>query len=167
MGSEIRKAKLKDLDAIGKIYNYEVMNSTATFDTKLRTKKQLLEWFHEHRTKYCIIVCENNNEIVGWASTSRWSDRLAYRFTAENSVYVRKDFRGKGIGRRLLSELIKHSVKAGFHTIIARIAEGNQTSIKMHSESGFETIGIMKEVGLKFNKYIDVTLMQKLLQKDP
>jgi phosphinothricin acetyltransferase len=83
--------------------------------------------------------------------------------TVENSVYVKKEFRKHGIGRELLSQLVKLAKESGFHTIIARIAEGNKTSIRMHSELGFEVIGVMKEAGNKFGRFIDVTLMQKIL----
>lgn len=161
--SNIRSAQIKDLDAIRDIYNDAVLNTTTTFDTEPRTGEQQLEWFHEHSATYPVIVYEIESEITGWASLSKWSDRLAYAGTAEFSAYVKKEHRNKGIGRALLKHLIEKAVENKLHTIIARIAEGNETSIKMHKENGFEILGTMKEAGLKFGHYIDVTIMQKML----
>ena len=163
MAFKIRYAELKDLDAILDIYNEAVLNTTATFDVIPRTKEKHLLWFNEHDNKYAVIVYDSDDIIKGWASLSRWSDRQAYLNTVENSVYVKKEFRKHGIGRELLSQLVKLAKESGFHTIIARIAEGNKTSIRMHSELGFEVIGVMKEAGNKFGRFIDVTLMQKIL----
>jgi L-amino acid N-acyltransferase len=163
MSSTIRKAEIKDLDAILDIYNDAVLNSTATFDIVPRSKEQQMLWFSEHDNKFGVIVFELNDKITGWASLSRWNERPAYQNTAENSVYVNKDFRRRGIGRELLAGIVNLARENGFHTIIARIAEGNKTSVKMHSEVGFKTIGVMKEAGCKFGRWIDVTLMQKML----
>lgn len=159
----IRRADKKDIEAIREIYNDAVLNTTATFDIEPRTYEQQVEWFKQHDNKFQILVDEVNTVISGWASLSRWSDRPAYEGTAENSVYVKKEFQRKGIGRKLLSALIQNARENGLHTIIARIAEDNETSIRMHAESGFIIIGVMKEAGRKFDRYIDVTLMQKIL----
>jgi phosphinothricin acetyltransferase len=123
------------------------------------------KWFYEHDEKYQIIIAEIHGLICGWASLSRWSDRPAYEGTTECSIYVSKESRRQGIGRKLLYQLIRHAEYCGVHTIIARIAGDNETSIKMHKEYGFETIGIMKEAGKKFDKYIDVVIMQKMISE--
>jgi L-amino acid N-acyltransferase len=159
----IRLAVLKDLSEIREIYNDAVINTTATFDIEPRTVKQQEEWFLEHGGRYPVIVYEIDGKVAGWASLSRWNERPAYANTVENSIYVKKEYRRNGIGRELLRELIKYSYECKHHTIIARIAEGNETSIKMHREAGFEIIGVMKEAGRKFGRYIDVTIMQKIL----
>jgi len=161
----IRPAEIKDLDEITEIYNDAVINTTATFDTEERTRETAEKWFYEHNEKYQVIVSEIHGVISGWASLSKWSDRPAYDNTTECSIYVRKEFRRQGIGRKLLYQLIRNAEYCGIHTIIARISEGNETSIKMHKEFGFDEIGIMKEAGIKFGKYIDVTIMQKMIEK--
>ncbi len=163
MDEKIRNAFDSDLEQILEIYNDAVLTTTATFDTMPRTPEQQVDWFNEHNDKYKLIVCEIDGVVAGWASLSRWSDRPAYEGTTENSVYVKKEFRKRGIGRKLLAHLIEDAKSNGLHTIIARIAEGNETSIKIHKEYGFEIIGIMKEAGKKFGRLIDVTLMQKML----
>ena len=159
----IRLAERKDIAEIMEIYNDAVLNTTATFDIEPRTLEQQEEWFEEHNGINPVIVSELDGAVAGWASLSKWNERPAYANTVENSIYVKNDFRRQGIGRELLRELIKLAIEIGHHSIIARIAEGNDTSISMHQEAGFEVIGVMKEAGLKFGRYIDVTLMQKML----
>jgi L-amino acid N-acyltransferase YncA len=159
----IRLSVNKDIEQIREIYNDAVLNTTATFDVEPRTIEEQKIWYAQHKGKYPVIVYESDGIIAGWASLSRWSDRTAYSGTAEDSIYVRKDYRQRGIGRELLYDLIQRAVDLGLHTVIARISEGNKTSIKIHLELGFEIIGIMKDAGWKFGRYIDVTLMQKIL----
>ena len=157
----IRQAILEDLGAITEIYNEAILKTVATFDTKPKTLEEQKIWFGNHGSKYPILVAEQDGLVVGWASLSRWSDRCAYSDTAEISLYVKEEFRGKGIGRKLMEAIIREGQKAGLHTVIARIAEGTEVSIHLHESVGFEHIGIMKEVGRKFSKLLDVYLMQK------
>jgi len=158
----IRQATLQDLDAITEIYNQAILNTVATFDTNPKTLEEQKSWFAKHGPKYSILVAQQDDIVVGWASLSMWSDRCAYSNTAEISLYVREEHRGKGIGRKLSEATIQAGQNAGLHTIIARITEGNKISIRMVESLGFEHIGIMKEVGQKFGKLLDVYLMQKI-----
>ena len=161
----IRPAKIDDLPAITEIYNQAILNTVATFDTEPKTPEEQHIWFDEHGDRYPILVAEIDGIPVGWASLSEWSDRRAYSDTAEISVYIGEGFRGKGIGRALSQAIIQAGREAGLHTLIARIAEGNASSIHIAESQGFEHIGIMREVGRKFGRLIDVYLMQKLLDK--
>jgi L-amino acid N-acyltransferase YncA len=158
----IRPARTDDIGAITEIYNEAILTTDATFDTETKTEDEQRIWFTHHNSKNPIIVAEESSVIIGWASLSEWSDRCAYSDIAENSLYVKKEFRGKGIGRKLLEELIREGEKVGLHTVIARITGGNEVSIHLHESLGFEHIGIMKEVGRKFGKLLDVYLMQKI-----
>lgn len=108
-------------------------------------------------------MAEENNEVVGWAALSRYDSKHAYSDTAELSLYVKQEWQGKGIGKRLMERIIKEGKKAGLHAIIARITEGNEISIKLHEKFGFRHVGVLKEVGFKFDKRLDVYLMQKIL----
>jgi L-amino acid N-acyltransferase YncA len=110
-----------------------------------------------------ILVAKQDDILVGWASLNEWSDRCAYSDTAEVSLFVEESHRGKGIGRKLSEAIIKAGRDAGLHTIIARITEGNATSIHIAESQGFEHIGIMREVGHKFVQLLDVYLMQIIL----
>ncbi len=158
----IRQAKLKDLDAITDIYNEAILKTSASFDTQPKTSEEQRIWFADHGSKYPIIVAEEGGIVVGWASLSKWSDRCAYSDTAEISLYVSEKHQGKGVGRRLLSTIMLQGQKAGLHTIISRIADGSEASIHLHRSVGFEHVGILREVGRKFGKLLDVHLMQKI-----
>ena len=160
----IRPATENDIQAITEIYNDAILNTTATFDTEPKTAEQRLEWFHTHDEKHPVLAGEINNQVIGWASLSKWSDRCAYDSTAEVSVYVHKDFRDQGIGKRLLELLTLEGEERGLHTLISRITEGNEKSIYLHERLGFEHIGVMKEVGKKFGKYLSVYMLQKVFK---
>jgi len=161
----IRDASLKDLTEITEIYNEAILNTVATFDTNIKTLDEQREWFDKHGSKNPIIVAEKNGKIIGWASLNKYSDRCAYSGTAELSLYVKEESQGKGIGKKLMKEIIKKGEQAGIHAIISRIAEGNQVSVNIHKTVGFEHVGIYKEVGYKFGKRLDVYLMEKLYKK--
>jgi len=156
----IRKATLPDLSAITEIYNAAILKTVATFDTEPKTDAEQKSWFNGHGAKYPILVAEQDNLIVGWASLSMWSDRCAYADTAETSLYVREEYQGRGIGRKLNEAIIQEGGKAGLHTLIARIAADNEASTHLAELAGFKHIGIMKEVGRKFGRRLDVHLMQ-------
>ena len=162
---KIRYAILDDLKGITKIYNEAIKNTVATFDTEEKTIDAQKGWFKGHGPKNPIIVAEENGIIVGWAALSKYSSRCAYSNTAEISLYVKLEYQGIGIGKKLMKSIIKEGEKAGLHTIIARITEGNKISIALHKSVGFEHIGILKEVGNKFSKRLDVYLMQKIYNK--
>ncbi len=156
----IRNAENDDLKAITEIYNEAIINTVATFDTQPKNIEEQKPWFEAHGPSCPIIVLEDKGMVCGWASLSRWSDRCAYSDTAELSVYVKAEFRGRGIGKQLLEAIVEKGREAGLHTLLARIAEGNEASLSMHEAVGFEHIGVMREVGRKFGKLLDVHLMQ-------
>jgi L-amino acid N-acyltransferase YncA len=147
----ILPATLEHLEQITNIYNEAVLNSIATFDTEPKSVEEQRLWFNEHGGKYPILVAEENNTIVGWASLSRWSGRCAYADTAEISIYIKDDYREQGKNE-------------GLHTVLARIADGSEGSIQLHKKAGFEYIGVMKEVGKKFGKLLDVHMMQLIFK---
>jgi phosphinothricin acetyltransferase len=161
----IRPAKTDDLPAITDIYNEAILTTDATFDTEPKTIESQKEWFERHDSRHPILVTESNEQVIGWASLSRWSDRRSYSDTAEISVYIKYEHRGRGIGRRLIERIIQAGKEAGLHTIISRITAGNDESIHLHEEFGFQHIGVMKEVGKKSGKLLDVVLMQKIYEQ--
>lgn len=159
----IRRAQTEDLPAITEIYNEAVLHTTATFDTVLRTLEQQGQWFAQHGDSYPVLVAEKDGEVVGWSSLNRYSDRMAYARTAELSLYIRSDRRGQGIGKTLLGRTLEEGRAAGLHTVLSRITGGNDSSIHLHRVYGFETVGTMREVGVKFGQLLDVVIMQKML----
>jgi L-amino acid N-acyltransferase len=162
----LRKATIRDLEGITEIYNEAILNTTATFDIQPKNLQEQKKWFNDHQPKQPILVAEQNNVIVGWASLSKWSDRCAYSATAEASLFVRREYREQGIGRKLLETLLQEGKNIGLHTVIVRIAEDNKVSLHLFQSEDFQRIGVMKEVGRKFGKLLDVNLMQKIYNKN-
>jgi len=115
---------------------------------------------YSHDARHPVLIAEQDDIVIGWASLSQWSDRCAYYDTAEISLYIKEKHRGKGIGKELMKATIREGKTAGLHTIIARIADGNKISIDLCKSAGFQHIGTMREVGKKFGKLLDVHLMQ-------
>ena len=159
----IRPAEVADVRAINVIYNDAILNSTVTFDVEPRTVEEQAVWLRGHRHPHAVLVAAQANELVGWASLSPFRSKPAYRFTAEDSVYVREDMRGSGIGALLLGRLLDISTENGFRTVIARITTGNPASDRLHRRFGFRRVGVEWEVGYKFDRWQDVVVMQKLL----
>jgi phosphinothricin acetyltransferase len=174
----IRLAEVADAEAIRTIYNVEVTDSTNTFDMVPRTRAEQEAWILEHHGVYPAIVATEppdpggqgggpagaNGEIVlGFGSLSPFRERSGYSATAENSVYVDRSQRGKGVGRALLAELLVLASRHGFHSVIARVAGHNETSIGLHTAAGFELVGVEREVGRKHRQWLDVVELQRLL----
>jgi L-amino acid N-acyltransferase len=149
------------------IYNEAVRTTTATFDTEPRSLSAQLAWFSEHDARHPVLVAELARSIVGWASLSPWSDRKAYDATAEISVYVGSEWRGRGMGRALVSAILTEATRCNFHSILARVAVGNPVSRALHVSAGFESVGVMHEVGYKFNRFLDVELLELRLKPLP
>jgi phosphinothricin acetyltransferase len=172
----VRLATLADADAIRAIYNKEVLESTVTFDLVARSRADQERWLDEHSGAYLAIVAEDadgagadtgtsmaTGAVVGFASLAPYRSRPAYSTTVEDSVYVRRDRQRRGVGRLLLSALVGLATDHGFHTVIARIVDGHEASIALHRAVGFEMVGIEREVGRKFGRWLDVAVMQRLL----
>ena len=160
-----RKATLSDVEAITEIYNEAILTTTATFDTEPKTMTERVQWFHSHDTRHPIWVAELHGKVIGWISLSTWSDRPAYSDTGETSFYVKSEYRGKGIGSTLLQALIQEAQQLHYHTLIARIAGESDVSLYLHEKYNFIQVGILKEVGKKFGKRLDVHIMQKMLDE--
>ena len=161
----IRPATHADLLGILEIYNDAVLHTTATYDYEPRTLEHRTQWFEERqRDKYPIFVAiDDAGRVVGWSALNPYHARMGYRFTSENSVYVATDVRGKGIGKLLLAPLIEGAKARGLHAIIAVIDATNEASIRLHAAFGFEKVGYFREVGFKFERWLDVVYMEKLV----
>lgn len=158
----LSRATIDHLEGITEIYNEAVLTTTATFDLEPVGLDEQRIWFAEHGNKYPIFVALEDDNVLGWISLSKWSGRCAYADTAEISIYIRDGFRGKGIGRMLMEKVLAEGKETGIHTVIARIADESEASIRLHESAGFTHIGTMKEVGKKFGKLLDVHMMQKI-----
>ncbi len=161
----IRRATEADCPSIADIYNDAVRTTTATFDTDPRSVQDQVDWLRGHDMRHPVLVAEDRGTVVGWASLSPWSDRKAYADTAEVSVYVRPPSRGRGVARRLLTALVADGEHEGLHVLLARIADGNAVSRRLHEALGFRSVGVMHEVGYKFGRRIDVELYELILSE--
>ena len=157
---KIRPATAKDAKRIMDIYNEAVRTTTATFDTEPRSLAGQIVWLKEHGAQHPVLVAEWQGRVAGWAALSPWSERPAYSGTAEISVYVGSQWRNRGIGSALMREILQAAQRVGLHTILARIAEGNPVSRRLHVAAGFASAGRMHEVGYKFGRFLDVELME-------
>ena len=153
----IRKATLKDIKAITKIYNYYVLNDIATF-----AEEPILLKETEENIKKAILwlVYIEDEKIVGYAYASNWKERSAYRFSAETSVYLSPNYLGKGIGSKLYKHLLSEIKKLDIHSVIGGISLPNKASEKLHEKFGYQKVAHYKEIGFKFNKWIDVGYWQ-------
>lgn len=160
---QARLATIDDAEATRSIYNLEVTESIVTFDLVPRTLEQQQAYLVARSGAHAVLVAEDAGEVVGFASFSPYRDRPAYSTTVEDSVYVRRDQQGKGVGKLLLGELVALARSHGFHAIMARIVGGHDASIALHRALGFEFVGTEREVGRKFGRWLDVDVMQLLL----
>jgi phosphinothricin acetyltransferase len=168
----IRLAIADDAEPIMAIYNREVTTSTATFDLVPRSLDDQRAWLAARSGAFSAIVAviargvdggDVDGEVVGFASLSPYKERAAYRTTVEDSVYVHRDHTGRGIGRLLLSGLVDVARDSGFHCVIARIEAGGAASRALHAACGFELVGVERQVGRKFGRWLDVAVMQIVL----
>lgn len=159
----IRPAELRDAEAIAGIYNREVLESTATFDLVPRSIDDQRTWLIERSGAHAVLVAEDDDDIAGFASLSPFRSRPAYSTTVESSVYVHNDHRRKGVANELMVDLIATAQSHGFHSIVARIADSQEASLALHHKMGFELVGVERQIGRKFGRWLDVSVVQVLL----
>lgn len=160
----IRKATEHDLSAIKDIYNYAVLNTTATYDINPRDDKYFADMLSEHTGKYLLAVYEDNGDIIGYVALSQFSRRDAYDITAELSVYVKADCQNRHIGTQLMEYALRYAqTENRFLTIVSLITSDNEHSIYLHKKFGFEFGGRIKNAGFKFNRMLGVDIYYKNL----
>jgi len=165
MKIKIRPYQTEDTQAILDIINHSILHSTALYDYTIRSYEQQQNILQEKINKnFPVIVAELDGQVLGFGMYSEFRFREAYKFTVEHSVYVNQELNGKGIGKLLLEELIDLARKQKLHTMIAVIDAENQNSVQFHEKFGFKTVGIIKESGFKFDRWLDSVLMQLILE---
>ncbi len=159
----IRACEESDMRAVTEIYHHHVLHSPATFELVPPTFDDMLERYRTiKRGGFIYLVAEQAGEIAGYAYVSSYRARPAYRFTVENSVYIRPGFERRGLGRMLLRALLKECEKRPFRQVVAVIGDSaNTASIELHRSLGFELTGTFRAVGFKFGRWLDTVLMQK------
>lgn len=156
---EIRTATISDLPDILYIINHSITTSTADYRYDTISMEELEQWYNQHP----VFVATMNNLVVGYATYSQFRERIGFQYSVEHSIYCHHDYQGKGIGRLLMNELIAYAKEQKIHTMVACIDSDNTNSIAFHKKLGFQLAGQMKEVGYKFGRYLDMTLMQLML----
>ena len=161
----IRCASVDDASAILEIYNWYVVNTTITFETDIITKEDMRQRISEKLTTHDWLIGEVNNKIIGYTYYSTFRPRAAYKHTIESTIYLSQASIGKGYGKvygKVLYGRLIESIKGhGFREVIGVIALPNPGSICLHEKMGFVKIGVLRDVGYKFGKYIDIGLRQK------
>ena len=158
---ELRDATVDDLSGIMEIYNDAVLNTTAIWNDVLVDLENRKEWFAARKSRgFPVIVAILDGKVAGYASYGDWRAFDGYRHTREHSVYVHKDARGHGIGKKLMQALIDHAAGNDVHVLIAAIEAENIASIRLHESLGFRVVGRFSEVGIKFGRWLDLTCME-------
>ena len=152
----IRNVKTCDAPDIALIYNYYIENSTITFETDPVSAEDMANRIADISDKYPYFVYEESGKVVGYCYVTSWKKKAAYQKTVESTIYIDKDFQGKGIGRTLMNKLINELREKSFHAIIACITIPNPTSVKLHENLGFMQVSDFREVGYKFGKWLNV-----------
>lgn len=161
----LRPYQSTDTPAILEIINHTILHSTALYDYNTRTLEQQQTLLEDKIKKgFPVIIAESEGELVGFGMYAEFRFREANQFTVEHSVYVNHLINGKGIGKLLLTELIRLAKAQGIHTMIGVIDTENQGSIRFHEKFGFTTAGIIKESAFKFDRWLDTAFMQLLLK---
>jgi len=162
----IRTATEADLLSIHEIYNFYVLTSTCTYQLEPEPFEDRLAWFASHGELHPVIVYEVDGMVVGWGSLSVWNKRAGYVRTVEASIYVRQQWHRHGVGKALLGELILRAKSLGHHVLIGGASSDQTASIALQESLGFERIGTFREVGFKFNRWLDVTYLQLRLNRE-
>jgi phosphinothricin acetyltransferase len=160
----IREAEHRDLPVILDIMNDAILNTTSIYDYKIRSLEFAENWFHKKKADNMpVLVADIDNSAVAFGSYGIFRPWDAYKFSVEHSIYVHRDLRGQGIGKQLLVALIERARQDGYHTMIAGIDAANEKSCEFHQKLGFVEVGKFKQVGYKFDQWLDLVFMQLML----
>lgn len=163
---KIRRARAEDCEAIAGIYNYAVLHTAAIWNERTVDTENRLAWFYQRgNAGYPVLVAEENDAIVGYASFGDWRPFDGFRHTVEHSVYVHPQNHGKGIGKSLMLALIDEARACHKHVMVAGIESQNTASIALHHKLGFTVSAQMPQVGTKFGRWLDLTFMQLQLDE--
>lgn len=160
---KIRDANFEDIESIRKIYNEGIQDRIATLETDEKDVIYMEQWFKQHVERYSIVVAENEGSIVGWASLNPYNNRCAYAGVGDLSVYIAREYRGRGIGSLLLKAIEEAARKNGFHKIILYTFPFNEMGQKLYAKNGFREVGTFQKHGILDGKFVDVMAMEKPL----
>lgn len=163
-GFLLRAARPDDLPAINDIYNHYVLTSTCTYQCAPSTLAERQAWLAERSPRHPVrVLTDAEGAVVAWSALSAFKTREAYANTVENSIYVRSDRLGRGLGRLLLHDQLVEAHRLGHHAVLAVICASQTPSIRLHEAFGFSQVGRLREVGYKFGRWLDIVLLERLL----
>lgn len=157
----IRNATLEDAENIHNIYRYYVENTTITFETEVPTVEEIRSRIEQTLISYPYLVAEYENQFIGYTYAGPFRKRKAYSSSAEISLYLDNEIRGKGFGRALLSNLEIQLREKGIHTMVSVIESSNTGSLRFHEKNGFINAGYLPRIGYKFDKWLDIQILTK------
>lgn len=160
---KIRDAVPSDAAAIATIYTQGIVDRIATLETEERPPEERLQWLAARGPRHPVLVAELDGTVVGWGSLNQFNSRKAYDFVADFSVYIERDWRGKGVGSALLRALIARAKELGYHKLVLAVFPWNAGGMALYQKCGFRTVGIYKEQGLLDGKWVDTIIMEKIL----
>ena len=161
---QVRQVIEEDLSQLLSVYNDIILHTTAVYDYEPHTLEMRMQWLETKKQQgFPVFVAEDNKRIVGFSSIGPFRAWAAYKYSVENSVYVAAEERGKGIGKLLIPPLIKATKQLGLHTIIASVDATNEASLRLHKSFGFEEVAHFKEVGWKFDRWLDLKFLQLIV----
>ena len=159
----VRDAAPGDAATIATIYNQGILDRIATLETEERTPEERLQWLAARGPRHPVLVVEVEGSVVGWGSLNQFNPRQAYDFVADFSVYVERQWRGKGVGSTLLRSLINRAQQLDYHKIVLSAFPWNNAGMALYEKHGFRLVGIYKEQGLLDGNWVDTVIMEKIL----
>ncbi len=160
----IRYATEADQPRMQQIFNQEVEYSTASWEWSPLSNQDWNDWFDAHtRDHHVLLVAEVDSEVAGFAGYGAFRTKAGYASTVEDSIFIEERHRGRGLGRRLLAQLVGEARLRGVHAMVAAVTGENTSSIRLHRALGFAEVGRLPEVGHKFGRWLDLVLLQIIL----
>jgi phosphinothricin acetyltransferase len=159
----IRRASDGDLEAIAAIYNQGIEDRVATLDTQPKSQDEIHQWWAEHRDPYAVLVAVEGGNVIGWTALNRFSARCAHAEIADVSVYVEREFRGRGVGFALMSEIAREAERRAFRKLVLHALDINERGKRLYYRAGFREVGVFREHGRIDARYVDVVAMERML----
>ena len=161
----VRPATATDIPEITRIYNEGIRDRLATLETEERTPQERLAWLEARDERHPVLIAEREGTVAGWGSLNVFNPRPAYRHVADFSIYVSREARGAGIGQALLGALIECARELGYHKLVLAAFPQNEVGMRLYTRFGFREVGVYREQGLLDGRWVDVVIMERLLDE--
>lgn len=160
---EISLAKAEDISSILTIYNQGIDDRIATLEEEPKTLQYMTDWFNNRAARYAVIVAKEQEEVIGWCAINPYNQRCAYAGVGDPSIYVRRDWRGKGVGRQLILKMIELAKNNDFRKLVLATLANNPNAHRLYRSVGFRDVGVFYKQGILDGAYVDVLVMEMLL----